>query len=99
MMTSQKMVINKDRYFVPRDDDDQTLHKVVKITGETKLKFRVMWEGEDPNTGEPWKQSLVPKHDCTNDLVDAWNEEKKAKARECTLILSSIPGYAKRLCS
>ncbi len=80
---SQKMAKNEKQHFVPRDDDDQTLHKVVKITGETNLKFRVMWEGEDSNTGKPWKQSLVPKQDCTNDLVDAWNQEKKAKVREC----------------
>ncbi len=82
------MVKIKDQRFIPRDDDDETLHQVVKITGETKLKFRVMWEGEDPDTGRPWKQSLVSKTDCTNDLVDAWNEEKRAKARECRLILS-----------
>jgi len=79
------MAKRKAQRFVPRDDDDQTLHKVIKITGETQLEFRVMWEGENPNTGRPWEQSHVLKEDCTDDVVDAWNMKKKAKARECTV--------------
>jgi hypothetical protein len=82
----------KTKGFVPRDDDDQTLHIVIKITGETTQYFRVMWAGDDPKTGKPWKQSFVPKDDCTDDIVDAWNKEKKAKAQQCMLILYSNSG-------
>ncbi len=77
------MAKKKKQRFVPRENDDQTLHTVIKITGETKKEFKVMWAGDDPDTGKPWAQSLVPKKDCTDDLVDAWNMDK---AQKCAFI-------------
>ncbi len=82
----QKMAKKKKQRFVPRDDDDQTLHRVIMITGETKKEFRVMWAGDDPNTGQPWAQSLMLKEDCTDDLINAWNMEKEAEAQKSAFI-------------
>ena len=74
---SQSESEGQRRRFKPRDDDDETLFEVIEITGETKDKYRVRWEGNDPKTKKPWPQSWVPKWDCTDDIVLIWKTEKK----------------------
>ncbi|KAG7095257.1 hypothetical protein E1B28_006030 [Marasmius oreades] len=69
-----------DTQFVPREDDDQQLFRVIEITDENSKGYKVKWAGKDPKTKRPWPQSWVPKHDCTNDLVHEW-KKKKARMR------------------
>ncbi|KAE9397583.1 hypothetical protein BT96DRAFT_995684 [Gymnopus androsaceus JB14] len=35
----------------------------------------IKWDGINPDTGQPWEDSWVFKHDVTNDLVSAWREK------------------------
>lgn len=65
--------------FEPREDD--ILFEVIEITGEKKGKYKVRWEGNDPNTLKPWPQSWVSKRDCTDDLVLSWKRAKKERER------------------
>ncbi|KZT18411.1 hypothetical protein NEOLEDRAFT_1143431 [Neolentinus lepideus HHB14362 ss-1] len=67
--------------FVSQEDDDKTLWEVIEITGEQGRRYRVKWAGINPETGQPWADSWVPKHDCTDDLVEEW-KRKKARKRK-----------------
>jgi hypothetical protein len=79
--------------FVPQEDDEETLWEVIEITAEKPKAYKVKWAGIDPQTGDPWQESWVPKSDCTDDLVMTWkrNQAKKkkeaAKKRSATLLL------------
>ena len=73
---------SQETQFVPREDDEEILWKVIEITSEKGDLYKVRWEGNDPETGKPWPQSWVPKHDCTNDLVRAWKRAKAMKKFE-----------------
>jgi hypothetical protein len=65
--------------FEARSDDDETLWNAECILQERRGQYLVRWEGIDPDTGEPWADSWVAKHDCTDDLIKEWKEEKRAK--------------------
>jgi hypothetical protein len=82
---SEVVVSDPSQRFRPREDDDETLHEVIEITDETKDRYKVRWQGNDPKTKKPWPQSWVPKWDCTDDLVLIWKREKKRKneRRKC----------------
>lgn len=54
--------------FIPQEGDEDTLWSVIEILAENKKQYKVLWEGVDPATGEPWKPSWVAKHDCTSTL-------------------------------
>jgi hypothetical protein len=54
---SEAVVSDPSQPFEPREDDDETLFEVIEITGETKLKYKVRWEGNDPKTNKPWPQT------------------------------------------
>ncbi len=43
--------------------------------------YLVRWAGIDPDTGEPWKPTWVPKRDCGEELITRWelNEQSTAK--------------------
>jgi hypothetical protein len=73
------VVSSQETQFVPQENDDEVLWKVIEITGEKDKFYKVRWEGDDPKTGKPWPQSWVPKHDCTPDLVKAWKVTKALK--------------------
>ena len=79
-------ISSPDTQFVPQDDDDDLLWEVIEITAEDRKNYKVKWAGIDPQTGKPWKQSWVPKHDCTDVLVMQWKvtqaKQKKAKAEK-----------------
>ncbi|KAF8444043.1 hypothetical protein L210DRAFT_3108431 [Boletus edulis BED1] len=66
--------------FVSQSGDEDVLWQVEEITAERGNKYRVKWVGIDPDTGKPWAQSWVPKHDCTNDLVHDWKAKKRLRA-------------------
>ncbi|KAK1230159.1 hypothetical protein PQX77_006753 [Marasmius sp. AFHP31] len=68
--------------FVPQENDDETLYRVIEITEEDtrRKRYKVRWAGNDPKTKKPWDQSWVKKSDCTNDLVMEW-KRKKARIR------------------
>ncbi|TFK50502.1 hypothetical protein OE88DRAFT_263559 [Heliocybe sulcata] len=68
--------------FVPQENDDEELWEVIEITGEQGNRYCVKWAGLDPATGKPWAQSWVPKHDCTDDLVEEWKRKKARKKRQ-----------------
>lgn len=74
-------ISSPDTQFVPQEDDDDLLWEVIEITSERGSNYKVRWAGIDPQTGKPWKQSWVPKHDCTDILVRAW-KVKQAKDRK-----------------
>jgi hypothetical protein len=74
-------VSSPDTQFVPQENDDELLWEVLGITAEQGNNYRVRWAGIDPQTGKPWKQSWVHKHDCTDVLVRAW-KVKQAKSRK-----------------
>lgn len=57
---------------------EQDFWSVNKILGEKKTQYRVDWEGVDEN-GNRWPASWVLKSDVTEDLVEAWEEEKRLK--------------------
>jgi hypothetical protein len=56
--------------------DDNDYWPVSEITGERPREYRVKWEGINPETGEPWEESWVPKRDCTADLVEKWKRSR-----------------------
>ncbi|KAN0082488.1 hypothetical protein V8E55_008283 [Tylopilus felleus] len=66
--------------FVDQPGDEDVLWAVQEITAERGNKYKVKWVGVDPDTGKPWAQSWVAKHDCTNDLVIQWKARKKRLA-------------------
>lgn len=78
---SEVVVSDPSHVFKPQNDDSQTLFKVIEITGERDDRYRVRWEGVDPETKKPWAQSWVLKRDCTQDLVLLWKRDKKEKER------------------
>ncbi|KDQ55532.1 hypothetical protein JAAARDRAFT_37546 [Jaapia argillacea MUCL 33604] len=67
--------------FVPQEDDEETLWEVEEITAEKPTQYKVKWAGLDPATGKRWPQSWVPKHDCTNILVEEWKKKKALKKK------------------
>ncbi|KAG2067698.1 hypothetical protein BDR04DRAFT_835311 [Suillus decipiens] len=67
--------------FEPRSNDDDALWEVIEIVAERGKKYRVRWAGNDPKTGRPWPLDWVPKHDCTDHLVEEWKKKKAAKRR------------------
>ncbi|TFK33475.1 hypothetical protein BDQ12DRAFT_738787 [Crucibulum laeve] len=67
--------------FVPREDDLEVLWEVENITAEKGKLYKVKWAGLDPATNKPWKQTWVPKHDCTPDIVKEW-KMKQAKKKQ-----------------
>ena len=78
--------------FVPQEDDDETLWEVIEITAEKGKLYKVRWKGIDPKTQNPWPQSWVAKHDCTDDLVREWKlrqgKKKKGTCYHCLLCLN-----------
>lgn len=83
--------------FVDQPGDEDVLWAVQEITAERGNKYKVKWVGVDPDTGKPWAQSWVAKHDCTNDLVIQWKARKKRLAAGKKRGKSSAP-QAKRWC-
>lgn len=71
-----------DTQFEPRSNDDDALWEVIEIVAERGKKYRVRWAGNDPKTGRPWPLDWVPKHDCTDHLVEEWKRKKAAKKRQ-----------------
>lgn len=67
--------------FEPRSNDDDALWEVIEIVAERGKKYRVRWAGNDPKTGRPWPLDWVPKHDCTDHLVEEWKRKKAVKGR------------------
>lgn len=67
--------------FVPQPDDDEVLWEVIEIVDERDKKYQVRWAGNDPNTGKPWPLDWIPKHDCTDRLVEEWKRKKAEKRR------------------
>ncbi|KAG2135260.1 hypothetical protein DEU56DRAFT_395491 [Suillus clintonianus] len=67
--------------FEPRSNDDDALWEVLEIVAERGKKYRVRWAGNDPKTGRPWPLDWVPKHDCTDHLVEEWKRKKAEKGR------------------
>jgi len=67
--------------FEPRSNDDDALWEVLEIVAERGKKYRVRWAGNDPKTGRPWPLDWVPKHDCTDHLVEEWKRKKAVKGR------------------
>ena len=65
--------------FVPQEDDDETLYRVIEITDEKANQYKVKWDGLNPKTKKPWAQSWVNKRDCTDDLVLEWKRRKAQK--------------------
>ncbi|KAF8492273.1 hypothetical protein BU17DRAFT_72636 [Hysterangium stoloniferum] len=68
--------------FEPLPGDENNLWTVKEILKEARDKYLVNWDGYDPTTGEAWKPSWVPKHDCTDDLIYEWKRNKARKVRE-----------------
>ncbi|KAL0069357.1 hypothetical protein AAF712_003722 [Marasmius tenuissimus] len=66
--------------FVPQEDDNETLYRVIEITKERPKEYQVRWAGNNPKTKKPWDLSWVKKSDCTHDLVVEW-KKKKARIR------------------
>ncbi|OAX42767.1 hypothetical protein K503DRAFT_293538 [Rhizopogon vinicolor AM-OR11-026] len=67
--------------FVPQSNDDNVLWEVVEIVAERGKKYRVRWAGNDPKTRRPWPLDWVPKHDCTDHLVEEWKRKNAEKRR------------------
>ena len=59
--------------------DDEILYEVIEITKEQFGEYKVHWAGVDPGTMEPWPQSWVAKHDCTDNLALAWKRKEKQR--------------------
>lgn len=78
-VASKGSAVSFSQKFEPREDDEDTLWEVERITAEKGKLFKVKWKGFDPATGKPWVDSWVEKKDCTPDLVIAWKAEKKEK--------------------
>jgi hypothetical protein len=95
-MESSFEVSEPETQFVPQEDDEETLWKVIEIVQEdkTRKRYKVKWEGVDPSNGKPWAPSWVRMHDCTPDLVEAWLEKKALKAkRRSSVVCESIIFY------
>lgn len=75
-------VSQPETQFIPQEDDEDTLWSVIEILAENKKQYKVLWEGDDPATGKPWKPSWVAKHDCTDDLVARWKKKKAQLKKE-----------------
>ena len=83
--------ISSETHFIPQEGDDEVLWKVIEITAENKKNYKVRWEGIDPDTGKPWAQSWVSKHDCTDDLVVAWKRSQALNRRQRGSKKSTLP--------
>lgn len=59
--------------------DDDGYWPVTEILEESSLKYKVLWGGTDPDTGEPWPSTWVPKSDCTDRLVSKWRAKLKLR--------------------
>ncbi|KAK6352600.1 hypothetical protein TWF730_009423 [Orbilia blumenaviensis] len=59
--------------------------EVRQITAERRRKgkkeYRVEWEGNNKETGQPWPQEWKPCHWVTSALVENWEERKARKKR------------------
>lgn len=66
--------------FEPHESDNsQSFWDVVCILRESGSKYQVEWAGKDPQTGQKWKPSWIPKEDCTDPLIQDWKARKRAR--------------------
>jgi hypothetical protein len=49
-----------------------------EITGEKGKWYNIQKTGTDPDTGEPWATTRIPKTDAAKEVVDAWKGKLKA---------------------
>jgi hypothetical protein len=72
--------ITHETPFIPHPNDNLALREVKEITTDTPNKYKVTWDGIDPDTRKPWEPSWVSKSDCTDHVVAQW-EAKKVKVK------------------
>ncbi|KAL7275782.1 hypothetical protein RUND412_001261 [Rhizina undulata] len=56
--------------------------QIKEIIGERRSRYRIVWEGIDPETGLPWKPEWKKKNEITEDALADWKWRKKEKRKK-----------------
>lgn len=66
----------KSRSYQVISDQQTTMWKMKEMIQETAHKYKIEWEGIDPNTGQPWPQTWEPKLNANDSAIDDWLETR-----------------------
>ncbi|KAF7369229.1 Chromo domain-containing protein [Mycena venus] len=74
-------ISDRETAFSSHESDEDHLWDAIEILKERKGQYLIKWAGVDDN-GKPWPDSWANKHDCTDDIVQAWKWKKVQKKKE-----------------